>query len=291
MKKVMFLNVLLAVFVLVFIGQTVYSQSFPDGTAIRRSTGSIYLIDGGKRRHIPDPPTVAALGLQGHIRQDIPDSQIDAIPLGAPLPRLESKFIRCDDTGAIYILEKGKRRHIPNPTTLVRKFPGADIKNIPCADADAIPLGDQIPSVDPFPLQFRQDDNFGSHHMISEVTISKNGRVDIITETNNHIALKGNCGRVAIWLLDKDGNRLTGPQGGHRYCVGAKVPFGKSVRKDTWDFTISPDILRQVAGIGILQTDDSRNPLDIIKENVEKVQQILKACPDCVKAGAAAVGR
>jgi len=127
--------------------------------------------------------------------------------------------------------------------------------------------------------------------MISEVTISKNGRVDIITETNNHIALKGNCGRVAIWLLDKDGNRLTGPQGGHRYCVGAKVPFGKSVRKDTWDFTISPDILRQVAGIGILQTDDSRNPLDIIKENVEKVQQILKACPDCVKAGAAAVGR
>ena len=40
---------------------------------------------------------------------------------------------------------------------------------------------------DPFPLKFRQEENFGSHHMITEVTISKNGCFDAVTETNNHV--------------------------------------------------------------------------------------------------------
>jgi hypothetical protein len=147
----------------------------------------------------------------------------------------------------------------------------------------------KVEAQDPFPLKFHEDTNFGSHHMISEVTISKNGRVDVITETNNHVAAKGNCGRVAVWLKDKKVNWLIPPQGHHRFCVdGTFVPIGQSVRKDHWDFTVSPDILKQVAGLGILQTRDSVNPLDRGRENLEKVDRLFQACPNCARAATAA---
>lgn len=123
--------------------------------------------------------------------------------------------------------------------------------------------------------------------MISEVTISKNGRIDVITETNNHVALAGNCGHVAIWLKDNKDNVLTDPQGKHDFCVGTKsplVPGGKPVRKDIWGFTVSPDILKQVANVGILQIDKADgDPLGRTAAILKRVNDVLQACPECVK--------
>jgi hypothetical protein len=136
-----------------------------------------------------------------------------------------------------------------------------------------------------FPITFRQDDSFGSHHMITKVTVSNNGRFDARTETNNHVKLKGNCGRVAIWLLDKDGNVLQA-NGGKRFCVDAKwALWGKAVRKDQWHFQLAPGVLGKVAGVSILQTNDSVDPLKRIASNLKKVNRVLKACPECKKLG------
>ncbi|MEP7338660.1 MAG: MIR domain-containing protein [Acidobacteriota bacterium] len=152
-----------------------------------------------------------------------------------------------------------------------------------------------------FPVKFRQEDNFGSpgkapsHHMISEVTISKNGRIDVITETNNHVALVGNCAHVAIWLLDNKGNVLTDPQGKHDFCVGPKsplVPGGKPVRKDLWNFAVSPEILKQAANVGILQMDKADgDPLARTVAILRRVNDVLQACPECIKLGKAAAAK
>ncbi|HEV2914459.1 MAG TPA: serine protease [Pyrinomonadaceae bacterium] len=135
------------------------------------------------------------------------------------------------------------------------------------------------PSTPSFPLRFTQDDNFGSFHMTTRLIISSTGRVDAITETNNHIALKGNCGKVAVWLLDKNGNVLTA-QGDQRFCVSGKGVFWAKlipVRTDTWSFTVSPGVLKQVANVSIFQTEDDTNPSSVTSENIEAVKQRLKS--------------
>ncbi len=58
----------------------------PDGTLIASPDGAVFVMEGGKRRHIPDPPTFEAMGFNwGDIRQ-ISSQEVNAVPLGDPLP-------------------------------------------------------------------------------------------------------------------------------------------------------------------------------------------------------------
>ncbi len=58
----------------------------PDGTLIKASGPEVDLMQGGRRRWIPDMATFTAMGFQWSSVQTISDTQFAAIPQGAPLP-------------------------------------------------------------------------------------------------------------------------------------------------------------------------------------------------------------
>jgi hypothetical protein len=57
-----------------------------EGTLVKGSNPEVYLIAGGERRLIPDPPTFEALGFSQAAIAAIPDDLLERIALGAPLP-------------------------------------------------------------------------------------------------------------------------------------------------------------------------------------------------------------
>jgi hypothetical protein len=59
----------------------------PDGRIVKASGGvDRYLIQGGMRRLIPDDETFKAMGLRSENIKVIPESELQSIPLGKPLP-------------------------------------------------------------------------------------------------------------------------------------------------------------------------------------------------------------
>ena len=95
---------------------------------------------------------------------------------------------------------------------------------------------------------------------------------------------------MIVWLLDRSGNILSNSKGGQQYCMDGKV-LGRAVRKDVWKFSITPDVPRQVAGVSIMHANGSQNLLELTKAHAEKAQQVIQACPDCVKAAVAAAAQ
>ncbi len=104
------------------------------------------MVVNGKRHHVPNPPTLAALGIRPPIAQQ-PDSFVRAIPEGEPLPNLPGNVIQKGGTGEIYLLESGKRRYIPNPETLTAMGLDSKVHGVPDPVANAIPLGAPVPPI------------------------------------------------------------------------------------------------------------------------------------------------
>jgi putative redox protein len=57
-----------------------------DGTLLTGSATAVYVMASGQRRWIPDPATFAALGYSWADVQHVMDGDLNAIPLGAPIP-------------------------------------------------------------------------------------------------------------------------------------------------------------------------------------------------------------
>jgi hypothetical protein len=107
------------------------THRFADGELIRQSgTQAIYVIEKGIRRLIPDPETFNARGYSWGAVKDISSEEIRSVPEGQPIPSVKSggasthrfadgELIRQSGTQAIYVTEKGIRRLIPDPETLV----------------------------------------------------------------------------------------------------------------------------------------------------------------------------
>lgn len=116
-----------------------------DGTVIRNpDDGKIYLISGGKRHYIPDGPTLHALGVDGVVQNE-DESDVNAIPLGAELPRLSTNVIQNDKTKEVFLLEFGKRRYIPDAETIQAMHLDTQLRPVPAAGVAAIPLGAPMP--------------------------------------------------------------------------------------------------------------------------------------------------
>ena len=58
-----------------------------DGSIVTGTGREVYLIEGGRRREIPDIQTFKALGLDPHKMVTVSDDELARIPLGEPLPR------------------------------------------------------------------------------------------------------------------------------------------------------------------------------------------------------------
>ncbi|KKK74067.1 hypothetical protein LCGC14_2887480, partial [marine sediment metagenome] len=118
----------------------------PDGTLVRGSSGAIYVMRRGLKRHIPNPATLEAYGyLWGNVNH-IPDSTLAGIPTGEPLldALADGNLLRGGGSG-VYVMEAGVRRHITSPSALVDCGYGRDavfvISNSPL---NSVPTGDPL---------------------------------------------------------------------------------------------------------------------------------------------------
>ena len=118
--------------------------SFVDGTVVQHSNGAVYVIAQGKKHHIPDPPSLNALGVAGSIVHE-PDAAIDSVPLGDPIPSLPGKVIQKARTGEVFVLEAGKRRWVPDVETLKAMHLSDQVHGVADAAVDVIPLGPPLP--------------------------------------------------------------------------------------------------------------------------------------------------
>jgi hypothetical protein len=56
-----------------------------DGDAVRGSAGAVYVLEGGRRRHVPDLATFLARGLRWESVRRLPDAVLATVPEGLPL--------------------------------------------------------------------------------------------------------------------------------------------------------------------------------------------------------------
>ena len=97
------------------------------------------------RHYVPNPSTLAALGFSQQVKV-VTDSEVNVIPLGGQMPLLTSNFMVKSGTGQVFMIEAGKRRYIPDPDTLAALHVTKEqIKYVPDAVADSIPLGTPLP--------------------------------------------------------------------------------------------------------------------------------------------------
>jgi len=111
-----------------------------DNLLIRGSSTRIYIVKGGKRRHIPNPATFNAMELDWNAVLSVKDNVLNTIPEAAMLLKGSSVDI--------YIIEAGKRRHIPNPATF--NAMGLDwnaVFKVDDVSLNSIPLGSPIPKL------------------------------------------------------------------------------------------------------------------------------------------------
>jgi hypothetical protein len=113
-----------------------------DGLLIRGSSTRIYIIKRGKRWHIPNRVIFEkGMKLDWNAVLQVKDNVLNTIPEGKML-------IRGVSSPAIYIIEVGSRRHIPNPDTFNKM--GLDWETVFKVDDDSlesIPLGSPMPSL------------------------------------------------------------------------------------------------------------------------------------------------
>lgn len=92
----------------------------PDGTVLRSPSGTVYVMEGGLKRAVPNIATFEALGLRWAEVDQMPASVVAAIPAGQPLPDVLADGSLLKGSGTtVYVMEGGARRVITSATVFV----------------------------------------------------------------------------------------------------------------------------------------------------------------------------
>ena len=119
-----------------------------DGTLLKHDN-AILLMDGGKRRLLPDNETFLALGgtqSGGASAQTISDSDFNQIPQGDRYPTLKDTMMITGTDGRNYRMDASKKRLITNKDTLDGLGGRVLVATIPQRDVDRIATGADMPS-------------------------------------------------------------------------------------------------------------------------------------------------
>ena len=119
-----------------------------DGRVIVGRDGAAYLVTNDSLRRIPDLQTFRALDFKDERVKRSADSEMRSIPMGAPLPSLPGQVLQKATTGEVFLLQNGRRHHIPDPGTLDAMHLREQVNGVPDAVADAVPLGAPVPHID-----------------------------------------------------------------------------------------------------------------------------------------------
>ena len=104
---------------------------------VKGSSPAVYLIDQGKKYLIPNPSTFNHWGFHWSEIRTLSDSFLSSIPSAPTLTRLAK-----GSSKAVYFLENGKKRLIPNPSTFRRLgFQWSSVRTLSNSLISSIPTG------------------------------------------------------------------------------------------------------------------------------------------------------
>ncbi len=141
---------------------TIELTAYPEGQAIpsvltlrvvqhsRNKGEAAFLIDRGRLRWIPNADTFITLGLDLGKIEILPQDGLARIPLGPPIRNVLGKQLlkRSAHTGNYFIIEKGKRRAVPNSQTLATLgYSEGEAEELPEETIMAVEEGDSIPDL------------------------------------------------------------------------------------------------------------------------------------------------
>ena len=132
----------------------VYADGSPfgyeDGEIIKGSGPEVFVITNGKRRHVKDPDAFARLGYDWNNLIVIPDTDVEqydldenALDSGAEAP--EGALLRVEGDPKVYVVEGGRRKHVPNPDVFAARGLRWDHVQLVGTDVvDELPVGDDL---------------------------------------------------------------------------------------------------------------------------------------------------
>jgi hypothetical protein len=114
-----------------------------NGTRVRApGTATVYLIDNGFRRAVPDIPAYEALFRDGECI--VEDLDVEAIRLGDPLGD-SSGLVKSGETSGVYFVDGTTRRQVANPQVMDKyRFAWERIRDVPCEEMARWPKGETL---------------------------------------------------------------------------------------------------------------------------------------------------
>jgi GH25 family lysozyme M1 (1,4-beta-N-acetylmuramidase) len=127
-------------------------DAIKNGHLIRASgRKQVFLIDGGKRRAIPDRATFLSKWHWADVRS-VPQKVVNGFPEGKPFPALDDPIrngdlVRAAGAKSTYVVERQQRRAIPGPATFLAKWEWYQVRVLEPQLVNAVPLGRPFPAV------------------------------------------------------------------------------------------------------------------------------------------------
>jgi hypothetical protein len=251
-------------------GDVIKSQARPE----------IYLVEGGKRRWIPDAPTLQSRWTFEQV-VILPQEEVDSIPLGEPLPSVlgarvwpEGSLVQGPNVH-IYVIEDGLRRHIPDPETFsAMGFDWSRVMAISEVELNAIPLGRPLPHAQRLTVDF---DNFlgAGHYMTTHAALlTSTGHINAQTRTRTITWFGGFRGAVVLAFGDANGDTI-GQSEFHMFGVDGTV-IGQSDRTDYWPEDIPVALAQRTTTITAFHTWQPKTLEQLVQRAVALAEPILE---------------
>ena len=129
-----------------------YANPFPEGSLIRlHGEAAIYVIQDGRKHHIPNADTFNALGFSWDQVRDVDRRTFNSVPTGRPIDPVgiaEGSLIRLQGEAAIYVIQDRKKHHIPDADTFnALGFNWDQVRDVDRRTFNSVPTGRPIDPV------------------------------------------------------------------------------------------------------------------------------------------------
>jgi hypothetical protein len=119
------------------------TPAIPERFIKAKGSPHFYVYENGKRRYVPDEPTLASI--VGSTKEVEP-AELERIQRGPTLPSvIPNVLIRAQDKPEVYLVEKGIRRHVPDMGTFdANGYQWEKVQVLPSANVNAVTLGQPL---------------------------------------------------------------------------------------------------------------------------------------------------
>jgi hypothetical protein len=124
-----------------FVGE----DGLPDGLVAAHPDGRIFVLEGGKRRYVPDPVVFERAHFRWSDVVEISAAQLDAMPEGLRWPGVDGDLVKMETLAATYLVWEGQRHWVPDAAIATAR--GVDLANtmtITNEQMRSIPVGDAL---------------------------------------------------------------------------------------------------------------------------------------------------